>query len=156
MYVSIFRLNFVDILNVSCQCICSRQYWLCLHPVVDSDQLKKEVHIRFDFVFFINQKVSKLLKVNLYAWPCALNIDFSSSDFCLQYAGSAWDELKHIRQAIGFLVLLFPFYFENYFHIICSLDPSLGYHWTIHWNMRQWLQLDSGVYLKHIFNYYFL
>ncbi|KAJ6973976.1 Myosin family protein with Dil domain [Populus alba x Populus x berolinensis] len=23
----------------------------------------------------------------------------------MQYAGSAWDELKHIRQAIGFLVL---------------------------------------------------
>lgn len=22
----------------------------------------------------------------------------------MQYAGSAWDELKHIRQAIGFLV----------------------------------------------------
>lgn len=24
-----------------------------------------------------------------------------------QYAGSAWDELKHIRQAVGFLVSLF-------------------------------------------------
>ncbi|PKA61180.1 hypothetical protein AXF42_Ash006076 [Apostasia shenzhenica] len=24
---------------------------------------------------------------------------------CIQYAGSAWDELKHIRQAIGFLVI---------------------------------------------------
>lgn len=30
----------------------------------------------------------------------------------MQYAGSAWDELKHIRQAIGFLVSFihyFPF-----------------------------------------------
>jgi len=24
----------------------------------------------------------------------------------MQYAGSSWDELKHIRQAIGFLVSL--------------------------------------------------
>jgi myosin-5 len=24
---------------------------------------------------------------------------------CVQYAGSAWDELKHIRQAVGFLVI---------------------------------------------------
>lgn len=31
----------------------------------------------------------------------------------MQYAGSAWEELKHIRQAIGFLV-----YF--YLHITCS------------------------------------
>lgn len=23
---------------------------------------------------------------------------------CLQYAGTAWEELKHIRQAVGFLV----------------------------------------------------
>lgn len=29
----------------------------------------------------------------------------------MQYAGSAWDELKHIRQAIGFLV---PFCFSLY------------------------------------------
>lgn len=28
----------------------------------------------------------------------------SESCFCIQFAGSAWDELKHIRQAVGFLV----------------------------------------------------
>lgn len=28
----------------------------------------------------------------------------NSLPFGLQYAGSSWDELKHIRQAVGFLV----------------------------------------------------
>lgn len=36
----------------------------------------------------------------------------------MQYAGSAWDELKHIRQAIGFLVSLF--------YIFLSSVPSLA------------------------------
>lgn len=35
---------------------------------------------------------------SVISWCSLLNIPF------MQYAGSAWDELKHIRQAVGFLV----------------------------------------------------
>ena len=39
----------------------------------------------------------------------------------MQYAGSAWDELKHIRQAIGFLVsphpsIMFKSSLKNFFN----------------------------------------
>ena len=35
---------------------------------------------------------------------CHFFLVLYSNSSCEQYAGSAWDELKHIRQAVGFLV----------------------------------------------------
>ncbi|KAF9596597.1 hypothetical protein IFM89_012720 [Coptis chinensis] len=34
----------------------------------------------------------------------------------MHYAGSAWDELKHIRQAIGFLVFVFSAHCNVFFN----------------------------------------
>lgn len=39
-----------------------------------------------------------------------LFMNFVNSSSCSQYAGSSWDELKHIRQAVGFLVCPLCFY----------------------------------------------
>lgn len=36
--------------------------------------------------------------------PCSAMLFVYLVSFYLQFAGSAWDELKHIRQAVGFLV----------------------------------------------------
>lgn len=33
-----------------------------------------------------------------------MTLKFQVIALYLQYAGSSWDELKHIRQAVGFLV----------------------------------------------------
>jgi len=37
----------------------------------------------------------------------------------MQYAGPAWDELKHIRQAIGFLVSI---YLSAIFTVLVQMD----------------------------------
>lgn len=37
-------------------------------------------------------------------------MNFVNSSSCSQYAGASWDELKHIRQAVGFLVCPLCFY----------------------------------------------
>jgi len=37
----------------------------------------------------------------------------------MQYAGPAWDELKHIRQAIGFLVSIYP---SAIFAVLVQMD----------------------------------
>jgi hypothetical protein len=74
---------------------------------------------------FITPVVPKLLNIviKIYVCLCASDIDFSSSDFYLQYAGSAWDELKHIRQAIGFLVLFCSFTFRRIAHDFFLPEP---------------------------------
>jgi hypothetical protein len=40
--------------------------------------------------------------------------------YILQYAGSSWDELKHIRQAIGFLVSFHSLLFSNFLLLLVS------------------------------------
>lgn len=47
----------------------------------------------------------------VFSHPRAVKCIVSSIDNYIfpQYAGSAWDELKHIRQAVGFLVSLVLF-----------------------------------------------
>ena len=47
------------------------------------------------------------LKIQSCKWLSQIH---SLNSLGLQYAGSSWDELKHIRQAVGFLVCLLFWY----------------------------------------------
>lgn len=48
----------------------------------------------------------------------------------MQYAGSAWDELKHIRQAIGFLVIppsLSLSIQHCYYYVLCAKSSTVDF-----------------------------
>ena len=44
---------------------------------------------------------------------CYVNVSSLHPPFILQYAGTSWDELKHIRQAVGFLVIFLKLLFAK-------------------------------------------
>lgn len=58
----------------------------------------------------VNSYLAVLLRIETF-FRRSFTIQFAS--FILQYAGPSWDELKHIRQAVGFLVC---------FHKLSSLN----------------------------------
>lgn len=64
------------------------------------------------------------LVLNIFGTTTQFSVFGAWNVLGLQYAGSAWDELKHIRQAVGFLVCSSHLKLKCYYHYSNSSFPS--------------------------------
>ncbi|KAK7378541.1 hypothetical protein VNO80_03984 [Phaseolus coccineus] len=90
-------------------------------------QLFNSLLLRRDCCTFSNGEYVKAGLAELELWCCQAKEELQLIALItnLQYAGSSWDELKHIRQAVGFLVI-HQKYRISYDEIINDLCPILS------------------------------
>ncbi|KAG5055444.1 hypothetical protein JHK85_007954 [Glycine max] len=89
-------------------------------------QLFNSLLLRRDCCTFSNGEYVKAGLAELELWCCQAKeeLQLIALSTNLQYAGSSWDELKHIRQAVGFLVI-HQKYRISYDEIINDLCPEV-------------------------------
>ncbi|KAL2953290.1 hypothetical protein AAZX31_19G156800 [Glycine max] len=109
-------------------------------------QLFNSLLLRRDCCTFSNGEYVKAGLAELELWCCQAKEELQLIAWStnLQYAGSSWDELKHIRQAVGFLVI-HQKYRISYDEIINDLCPILSVqqlyrictlYWDANYNTR--------------------
>ncbi|MBA0584530.1 hypothetical protein Gorai_015337, partial [Gossypium raimondii] len=82
-------------------------------------QLFNSLLLRRECCTFSNGEYVKAGLAELELWSCQVKEE---------YAGSSWDELKHIRQAVGFLVIhqKYRISYDDITNDLCPLDRKLA------------------------------
>ncbi|KAJ4977313.1 hypothetical protein NE237_002419 [Protea cynaroides] len=92
---------------------------------------KPEVEDRTDMLYRIGQAYQA--GTRRFGWHCCDLLSIHSSNiYSSQYAGSAWDELKHIREAVDFLAAALVGQEGQCGHRLCSKEHDYGKHiWVL-------------------------